>query len=92
MRNHNELECWIKPARVSASVQTDDPSGSTGEPEGHHAAVPQRANAEIVMGVQPQGAGVPRVDEEYIEPEGSQVPSKDKIEKHNLLHDTTMPR
>ena len=63
VRNHYELECWIKPARVSAPVQTDDPSGSTGELEGHHVAVPQRTDAEIVMGVQPQGADVPRVDE-----------------------------
>ena len=28
-----KLEGWIKPARVSATVQTDDPFGSTGELE-----------------------------------------------------------
>ena len=61
VRNHYELECWTKPARVSASVQTDDPSGNTGEPDGHHAAVLQQADAETVMGVQPQGADVPRI-------------------------------
>ena len=54
MRNHYELECWIKPARVSATVQIDHPSGSIGELEGHHVAVLQRADAEIVMGVQPR--------------------------------------
>ena len=89
VRNHYELECWIKTARVSATVQTDDPSGGTGEPEGHHVAVPQRADAEIVMGVQPQGADAPRVDEEYIEPstmlpEGSQMRCENKIKKHKV--------
>ena len=95
VRNHYESECWIKPARVSRVVS---PSGSTGEPEGHHVAVPQRADAEIVMGVQPQEAYAPRADEEYIEPEifpvaslpGPREPSKDEIEKHNLLHDPAM--
>ena len=99
VRNHYELECGIKPARVSAPVQTDDPSGSTGEPKGHNVAVPQRTDAEIVMGVQLQGADVPRVDEDYIEPstmllKGSQIRCENKIKKHNLhnlLHDPTIP-
>ena len=46
-----------------------------------------------------QGAYAPRGDEEYIEPEilpvaslpGQREPSKDEIEKHNLLHDPAMP-
>ena len=62
VRNQYELECWTKPARVSASVQTDDPSGNTRESEGHHATIPQQADAETVMGVRPQGADVPRTD------------------------------
>ena len=41
VRNHYELECWIKPVNVLASVQIGDPSGSPGEPAGHHVAVPQ---------------------------------------------------
>ena len=57
--------------------------------------VPQRTDAEILMDAQPQGAHAPRVDEEYVEPEilpvaslpGPREPSKDEIEKHNLLHD-----
>ena len=50
------------------------------------------------MDAQPQGAYAPRADEEYIEPEilpvaslpGVREPSKDEIEKHNLLHDPAM--
>ena len=96
VRNHYELECWIKPVRVSATAQTDDASGSTGELEGHHVAVPQRADAEFLMDAQPQGADAPRIYEEYIEPstmlpEGSQMRCENQIEKHNLLHDPTMP-
>ena len=50
-------------------------------------------------GSQPQGVYAPRADEEYFEPEillvaslpGPREPSKDEIEKHNLLHDPAMP-
>ena len=46
-----------------------------------------------------QGAYAPRADEEHIEPEilpvaslpGPREPSKEEIEKHNLLHDPAMP-
>ena len=99
VRNHYELECWIKPVNVSATVQMSDPSRSTGEPEGHHVAVPQRTDDEIPMGLCSQGAYAPRGDEDYIEPEilpaaslpGPREPSKDKSEKRNLLHDPAMP-
>ena len=65
----------------------------------HHVAVPQRTDAEILMDAQPQGAYAPRADEEHIEPEilpvaslpGPREPSKEEIEKHNLLHDPAMP-
>ena len=51
------------------------------------------------MDAQPQGAYAPRADEEHIEPEilpvaslpGPREPSKEEIEKHNLLHDPAMP-
>ena len=99
VRNHYELECWIKPVNVSTKVQIGDPSGSTGEPEGHHVAVPQRTDDEIPMRPCSQGAYVPRGDEENVEPEilpvaslpGPREPSKCKIEKHNLLHNPAMP-
>ena len=99
VRNHYELECLIKPINVSATVQIGDPSGSTEEPAGHHVAVPQRTDDEIPMGLCSQGAYAPTVDEEYFEPEilpvaslpGPREPSKDEIEKHNLLHDPAMP-
>ena len=63
------------------------------------ATVSQRTDAEILIHVQPQGAHAPRADEEHIEPEILPVaslprprePSKDEIEKHNLLHDPAMP-
>ena len=99
VRNHYEMECWIKPGNVLAPVQIGGSSGSAGEPAGHHVAVPQRTDAEILMDAQPQGAHALRADEEYIEPEilpvaslpGPREPSKDEIEKHNLLHDPSMP-
>ena len=99
VRNHYEMECWIKPGNVLAPVEIGGSSGSAGEPAGHHVAVPQRTNAEILMDAQPQGAYAPRADEEHIEPEilpvaslpGPREPSKDEIEKHNLLHDPAMP-
>ena len=99
VRNHYELECWIKPGNVLAPVQIGGSSGSAGEPAGHHVAVPQRTDAEILMDAQPQGAYAPRADEEHIEPEilpvasqpGPREPSKDEIEKHNLLHDFATP-
>ena len=98
VRNHYELECWIKPRNVLAPVQIGGSSGSTGESAGHHVAVPQRTDAEILMDAQPQGAHALRVDEEYVEPEilpvaslpGPREPSMDEIEKHNLLHDPAM--
>ena len=96
VRNHYEMECWIKPGNVLAPVQMAAP---VGEPAGHHVAVPQRTDAEILMDAQPQGAYAPRADEEHIEPEilpvaslpGPREPSKEEIEKHNLLHDPAMP-
>ena len=100
VRNHYEMECWIKPGNVLAPVQIGGSSGSAGEPAGHHVAVPQRTDAKILMDAPaPQGAHAPRADEEYIEPEilpvaslpGPREPSKDEIEKHNLLHDPAMP-
>ena len=99
VRNHYEMECWIKPGNVLAPVQSGGSSGSAGEPAGHHVAVPQRTDAEILMDAQPQGAYAPRADEEHIEPEilpvaslpGPREPSKDEIEKHNLLHNPAMP-
>ena len=99
VRNHYELECWIKPVNLLAPVQIGGSSGSAGEPAGHHVAVPQRTDAEILMDAQPQRSYAPRADKEYIEPEilpvaslpGPHEPSKDEIEKHNLLHDPAMP-
>ena len=99
VRNHYEMECWIKPGNVLAPVQFGGSSGSAGEPAEHHVAVPQRTDAEILMDAQPQGAYAPRADEEHIEPEilpvaslpGPREPSKEEIEKHNLLHDPAMP-
>ena len=100
VRNHYELECWIKPVNVLAPVQIGGSSGSAGEFTGHHVGLrPQRTDAEILMDAQLQGAYAPRVDEEYIEPEilpvaslpGPHEPSKDEIEKHYLLHDPAMP-
>ena len=99
VRNHYEMECWIKPGNVLAPVQIGGSSGSAGELAGHHVAVPQRTDAEILMDAQPQGAYAPRADEEHIEPEilpvaslpGPREPSKEEIEKHNLLHDPAMP-
>ena len=99
VRNHYEMECWIKPGNVLAPVQFGGSSGSAGEPAEHYVAVPQRTDAEILMDAQPQGAYAPRDDEEHIEPEilpvaslpGPREPSKEEIEKHNLLHDPAMP-
>ena len=99
VRNHYELECWIRPGNVLAPVQIGGSSGSAGEPAGHHVAIPQRTDAEILMDAQPRGAYAPRANEEHIEPEilpvaslpGPREPSKEEIEKHNLLHDLAMP-
>ena len=62
-------------------------------------AAPQRADAEILMHAQPQGAHAPRANEEHLELDiipvaslpGPRKPSKDDIEKHNLLHGPAMP-
>ena len=48
VRNHYELERWIKPGSVLAPVQSGS-SGSASEPPGHRATVPQRADAEILV-------------------------------------------
>ena len=93
--DHYELECWIKPVNVLAPVQVGGSSGSASELAGHFAAAPQRADAEILMDAQPQGAHAPRADDEHTKleilpaasPPGPQEPSKDEIEKHNWLHD-----
>ena len=61
VRNHYELQCWIKQGNVLAPVQTGGSSGSAIEPAGLHLTLPQRAD-------QPQGAYAPRADEEYVEP------------------------
>ena len=92
VRNHYELECWIKPGDVLAPVRVGGCSGSAVEPAGRHSTVPQRTDAEILMDAQPQGAYAPRADEGCIEPEilpvaslpGPREPSKDEVEKHNL--------
>ena len=99
VRNHYELECWIKPENVLAPMQTGGSSGSARELAGHHVTVPQRADSEILMEAESQGAYAPRADEEYIEPEifpvaslpGPREPSKDEFEQHILLHDPAMP-
>ena len=96
VRNHYELECWIKPVNGVSPVEIRGSSGSAGEFAGLH---PQRTDAKILMDAQPQGAYAPIAGEEYIEPEiipvsslpGPHEPSKDEIEKHNLLHDPAMP-
>ena len=85
VRNHYELECWIKPAKVSSVVS---PSGSNGKLARHHVAVPQRADYETPMVLYAQGADVPRVYEGSMKgstmlPEESQIRCEDKIEKHN---------
>ena len=59
VRNHYELECWIKPGNVLALVCVGGSSGKR--------AAPQRADAEILMHAQPQGAHAPRADEEHLE-------------------------
>ena len=69
VRNHYELEGWIKPVNVSTKVQIGDPSGIIGEPEGHHVAVPQQTDDEIPMRLCSRGAYIPKGTEEYIEPE-----------------------
>ena len=99
VRNHYELERWIKPGNVLAPVRVGGSSGSASELAEHRVTVSQRTDAEILVDAQPQGAYAPRADEEYIEPEilpvaslpGPREPSKDEIEKHNLLHDFAMP-
>ena len=98
-------EWWFSMARrsrrnVSTTVQIVDPSGSTGDAAGHHVAVPQLTDDEFPMRpVLPGSICTPRGDEEYNELEtlsvaslpGRRVPSKYKIETHNLLHDPAMP-
>ena len=98
VRNHHELECWIKPGNMLAPVQTGGSSGSAIEPVGRDLTVLQ---AEILMDARPKGAYAPRADEAYMEPEihpvaslslpGPREPSKDEIEKHKFLHDPAMP-
>ena len=54
VRNHYELECWIKPKNLVAPVQIGGSSGSAGEFAGHHVGLhPQRTDAEILMDAQP---------------------------------------
>ena len=92
VRDHYELEFWIKPRNVLAPVQV-------GSPAGHFAAAPRRADAEMLMDAQHQGAHAPSADEEHFELEilqvaslpGPREPSKDEMEKHNLLLDPAMP-
>ena len=93
VRNHFELECWMKPGNALAPVQGGGSSGSASELAGHFAAAPERADGEILMDVQPQGAHNLRADEEHIEPEifrwrrhqDPEDPSKDEIEKTQLV-------
>ena len=101
VRNHYELECWIKPRkRVGASANwqlqwkrhrtcgtaCDSPTTSRcRDSDGYTASRERHA---------------PKADEEYIELEillvaslpGPREPSKDEIEKHNSLHDPAMPQ
>ena len=66
VRDRYELDCWIKkPGNVLAPVQVGGSSGSASEFAGHRATVPQRADAEMSMDAQPQGAHAPRADEEH---------------------------
>ena len=72
--------------------------GSASELAGHGATVPQRADAQILMDAQTQGALAPSAGEEHIELEifpvaslpGPHETSKDVIEKRNLLQDPAM--
>ena len=81
------------------TVQIVGPSGSTGDAAGPHVSVPQLTDDEFPMRLCFPGAYAPRGDEAYIELEtlsvaslpGRRVPSKYKIETHNLLHDPAMP-
>ena len=57
VRNHHELECWIKPGNMLAPVQTGGSSGRAIEPAGRHLTVLQ---AGILMDARPQGAYAPR--------------------------------
>ena len=93
VRNHYQLERWIRPGSLLAPVQSGS-SGSASEPPGRRATVPQRADAEILV-----DAHAPRADEEHIEPEilpeasqpSPRESSKNEMEKHDLLHDPAMP-
>ena len=85
VRNHYELECWIKPTKVSRVV---GPSVCTGKYERHRVAIPRRADHETPKELHTQGADVPRVCEgsmkgSTILPEESQIRCEDKSEKHN---------
>ena len=71
VRDHCELEFWIKPRNVLAPVQV-------GSPAGHFAAAPRRADAEMLMDAQHQGAHAPSADEEHFELEILQVASLPK--------------
>ena len=50
VRNHYEMECWIKPGNVLAPVQIGGSSGSARELAGHHVAVPQRTDGRDLDG------------------------------------------
>ena len=84
---------------VLAPVYVGGSRGSASELAGHLAAAPRRADVEILMNGQLQGAHAPRGDEEHNAPEilvvasllGPRVPSKNEIEGRNLLHDPAMP-
>ena len=84
VRNHYELECWIKPTKVSRVVS---PSVFTGKHERHRVAIPRRADHETPRELHTQGADVPRVCEgsmkgSTILPEEFLIRCEDKIEKH----------
>ena len=86
VRNHYELKCWIKPRRVLAPVQTGVSSGSAIKPAGRHVTILQRADAEILMDAQPQGAHAPRADEEYIEHRYLEHASLARTRSRNTTH------
>ena len=69
MRNHYELECWIKPTKNVSRVVS--PSVLTGKHERHRVAIPRRADHET-----------PRELPTML-PEEFQIRCEDKIEEHN---------
>ena len=84
MRNHCQLECWIKPTTASRDVS---PSVCTGK-QRHRVAIPRRADHETPKELHIQGAEIPRVCEGSMKGstkllEEFQIRCEDQSEKHN---------